>query len=93
MRLIDADKLPKYTGYALSAAEVAMAVESAPTVDPVKHGRWLSVKLLDDEADFEEVDGAECSMCGGTFSSEYWAKTYFKYCPYCGAYMMAEVSE
>lgn len=49
----------------------------------VTHGRWLSVKLVD-EADFEEVDGAECSVCGGTFSSEYWAKTFFKYCPYCG---------
>ena len=35
MRLIDADKLPKYTGYALSANEVAMAVEKAPTVDAV----------------------------------------------------------
>lgn len=29
MRLIDADALPKYTGYALSAAEVAKAVENA----------------------------------------------------------------
>ena len=35
MRLIDADKLPKYTGYALSADEVAMAVENAPTIDAV----------------------------------------------------------
>lgn len=35
MRLIDADKLPKYTGYALSASEVAKAVENAPTVDAV----------------------------------------------------------
>ena len=32
MRLIDADALPKYTGYALSADEVAMAVENAPTI-------------------------------------------------------------
>lgn len=34
-RLIDADKLPKYTGYALSASDVAIAVENAPTVDAV----------------------------------------------------------
>ncbi len=34
MRLIDADALPKYTGYALSAVEVAKAVENAPTVEP-----------------------------------------------------------
>jgi len=32
-RLIDADALPKYTGYVLSASEVAKAVENAPTVD------------------------------------------------------------
>lgn len=32
-RLIDADALPKYTGYALSADEVARAVENALTVD------------------------------------------------------------
>ena len=31
-RLIDADALPRYTGYALSANEVAMAVETAPTI-------------------------------------------------------------
>lgn len=35
MRLIDADELPKYTGYALSASDVAIAVENAPTVDAV----------------------------------------------------------
>lgn len=35
MRLIDADMLPEYTGYALSADEVATAVENAPTVDAV----------------------------------------------------------
>ena len=35
MRLIDADALPKYTGFALSADEVAMAVENAPTVDSI----------------------------------------------------------
>lgn len=45
MRLIDADALPKYTGYALSADEVAMAVENAPTIDAVpvvrcKDCRW-----------------------------------------------------
>ena len=35
MRLIDRDALPKYTGYALSANEVAMAVENAPTIDAI----------------------------------------------------------
>ena len=35
MRLIDADALPKYTGMALSADEVARAVENAPTIDAI----------------------------------------------------------
>lgn len=35
MRLIDADALPKYTGYALSADEVARAVETAPTIEAI----------------------------------------------------------
>lgn len=35
MRLIDADALPKWTGYALSATEIAIEVEHAPTIDAV----------------------------------------------------------
>lgn len=47
MRLIDADDLPKYTGYALSADEVAMAVENAPTIETIsgyriEHLIWLA---------------------------------------------------
>lgn len=41
MRLIDADMLPKYTGTALSAVDVAMAVENTPTIDPIKYGEWI----------------------------------------------------
>ena len=44
MRLIDADKLPKYTGYALSADEVAMAVQNAPTIDAVEVVRCKECK-------------------------------------------------
>ena len=58
----------------------------------VKHGRWLSVKIMDDEAEFGEVDGAQCSVCGCTEHSEYWARTYYHYCPNCGA-KMDEVEE
>ena len=88
MRLIDADALPKYTGYALSANEVAKAVENAPTIyaEPVRRGKWI------DMGDFEK-----CSFCSGTrlkaFQSYYgktaWIKT--PYCPNCGAKM--EVKE
>lgn len=37
-RLIDADALPHYTGYALSANEVAKAVEAAPTIIEAEKG-------------------------------------------------------
>ena len=47
MRLIDADALPKYTGYALSADEVAMAVENAPTIDAVPVVRCKDCKWWD----------------------------------------------
>lgn len=49
MRLIDADALPKYTGYALSADEVAMAVENAPTIDAVPVVRCRDCKHCDPE--------------------------------------------
>lgn len=62
------------------------AIRALPSAQP-EYGRWLPVKLLDDEADFGEVDGVQCSVCGDTFDNEYWAKTYFKYCPYCGTSM------
>lgn len=37
-RLIDKDELPHYTGYALSASEVAKAVEAAPTIIEAEGG-------------------------------------------------------
>lgn len=48
MRLIDADVLPKYTGYALSATEVAKAVENAPTIEAEPN----SCKYWDSESHF-----------------------------------------
>lgn len=87
VRLIDANGLIDKIENPYERREVARWVDNAPTIDPVKHGQWEAVKLLDDEADFGEIDGVECSVCGGTYHSEYWAKTYFKFCPYCGAKM------
>lgn len=57
--------------------------------EPVRHGRWLDVLVADDES---ETDGVECSECGYTDINVYWAKTYHKYCPNCGA-KMDEVKE
>lgn len=86
MRLIDADALPKYTGYALSADEVAKAVENAPTIEaePVRRGRWgegINDKWV-------------CSECGTGNNYAYsWDITGYqlqdRYCPNCGAKMEA----
>ena len=63
-RLIDADALPKYTGYALSADEVAMAVENAPTVDAVQVVRCKDCFLYGDCKLAEFIgDNGYCS-CG-----------------------------
>lgn len=68
---------------------VCELIDAQPAADvaPVKHGRWESVKVMDDDAEFGEADGAQCTECGHTEYSEYWAKTYFHYCPNCGAKM------
>lgn len=92
-RPIDADKLKSYFAPTLtgrteySADEILLTIATMPTVDaePVKRGHWLAVKGWDD--DLGELDSAECSVCHETQESEYWAKTYYKYCPNCGAKM------
>lgn len=67
-------------------------VFDAPVVDaePVKHGQWLDVLVADD--DEGETDGVKCSVCGYTDINVYWAKTYHRFCPNCGA-KMDEVRE
>ena len=54
MRLIDADALPKWTGYALSATEVAIAVEQAPTIDYVPIVRCKDCKHLNVDTMFNQ---------------------------------------
>lgn len=79
MRLIDADALPRYTGYALSADEIAKAVENAPTIEaePIRRGRWEVV-------DYEEPRRYGCSACKRLV----WHTE--NYCPNCGARMEDE---
>lgn len=92
-RLIYAEEAYKYlTEYYHHRADVQHialreALNRVPTVEaePVKHGEWLAVKGWDDE--IGELDNAECSVCHEIQESEYWAKTYYKYCPNCGAKM------
>lgn len=77
MRLIDADALPRYTGYALSADEVARAVENAPTIEaePVRRGRWVK----------NDNNTWTCSRCHSWVPDE--QHYYAHYCLFCGAKM------
>lgn len=88
MRLIDADALPKYTGYALSANEVAKAVENAPTIEaePVRRGRWIEKEGYNGDTYYD------CSICLESWSmieGTPWDNG-MAYCPHCGARMEAE---
>lgn len=102
MRLIDADALPKYTGYALSANEVAKAVENAPTIEAEPN----SCKYWDSESHFcalrrpqaepvrrgrwiwdsEDYHCSECFFHAYGNTLECMDGTY-KHCPQCGARM------
>ena len=93
MRLIDADELSNVmyhqafetdtdsqkwdSGCWIRYKMFENAIADAPTVDPVKHGRW------------DLIDGCEprrygCSVCHRLV----WH--YENYCPYCGAKMDEE---
>lgn len=53
-------------------------------------GEWEQIEIIDDDAESGVNDEAtECSICGYVYSSYYWAKTYFNYCPNCGVRMKA----
>lgn len=102
MRLIDADELRKQMYHEAFETDTDMqrwdggcwirykmfenAIESAPTVDPVKHGRWID--------DYNETEHPlfrkawKCSACG--FRTSYGKP---KYCMNCGARMDGESNE
>ena len=62
-------------------AIVKSFVDSVPTVEaqPVRHGRWDYVTVVDEGF-------WRCSNCG-TPSEALGAKVLYKYCPFCGAKM------
>lgn len=85
MRLIDADALEqaaieRHKSGLLTKSEaetVADMALNAPTIDPVKHGRWISV-------DDDEPWLKECSECETLVDNP---ETGWDYCPSCGAKM------
>lgn len=63
------------TDDAPSFAYVCEAIDEAPTVDPVRHGKWIYTPT--------EQLGYRCSVCGKGCCR-------FNYCPACGARMDKE---
>lgn len=88
MRTIDADALMEKvreiwtTNWPLKNA-MLNAIHNAPTIDPVKHGRWKGKPI----SGFTTV---RCSICGALFleNSGGW-----NYCPLCGSKMDEEKSD
>ena len=90
MRLIDADKMKencRITGELMnhfecvSLATLGEVIDAQPTIDPVKHGKWI-------ESDIPN-EGYCCSECGGAcWCYDYGGSvTKSRYCPNCGARM------
>ena len=88
-RLIDADLLMEAYLQDKKSGAVSMVklIEEAPTVDLVKHGKWIGV-MTEEWCTFDEC---KCSVCGDV---EYFNKGWKKFscCPNCGA-KMDEVEE
>lgn len=55
---------------------------SAPTINPVKHGRWIQISTSDNE-----YVGMECSVCNEV---QYGFDNFRNYCANCGAKMDME---
>ena len=89
MRLIDADELKmhmfiphevEHDIYKLGWNDAILAiVDYSPTIDPVKHGRWL--KKRHEVWDGEYIWSYRCSECSSPGDGT-------AFCPNCGAYMM-----
>ena len=103
MELIDRQAAIDAVNEYLRLSEVSKTVQNMtsiqailrwlPTVDAVEvvHGEWNQIEIIDDDSgNGVNDDASQCSVCGDVFDSYYWAKTYFNYCPNCGAKMRGE---
>ena len=95
MRLIDADALLEKVWDADTRVGYVQVVdrgdiEAAPTIDPVKHGRWIpgreiSKTYIGDCCVGIDYEDWRCSECGDVYQQP--DKPKWKHCPNCGAKM------
>ena len=88
MRLIDADALPRHGNR--GGLVHWKDIENAPTIVPVKHGRWLQTDAW--------PHNVYCSECHKTVAQAHWkiwqdGSFVRNYCPNCGAQMEVEKNE
>lgn len=84
-RLVDVDKLKDEVGNIFwyedeDMCKVLDLLDQAPTIEPVKHGKWF----IDDDFDSPNFGRYKCSECGE------WNHDNYNYCPDCGAKMDGE---
>ena len=65
--------------------ECALRVKNAPTIEPVRHGRWIPIEYDSYAGGAPVWDKYECSECGHEHVGE--EDTLTDYCPKCGARM------
>lgn len=87
MRLIDADalkeELKEPNVWWETESQAQGIIDAAPTIDPVKHGKWEVKPTLRDN-----VWLCRCSACRHKFSLNGSNNTIeLAYCPWCGAKM------
>ena len=92
MRLIDADTLEKDANEDLlsntdtaeevywndGAKSIIDLIKTAPTIDPVKHGKWVDR--------YEDGDW-HCTECGAIVEKNEQGSHNWRYCYHCGARM------
>lgn len=90
-RLIDADELIEIAHRIRldSRERIERMIESAPTVDPVKHGYWIGVSQTKFEKLFFHSRVFKCSICGNylDFDGINAGRGSANFCPNCGAKM------
>lgn len=61
-------------------------IESVPTIEPVKHGKWLRTSGKTEEGIYYEI--SHCSVCGGEATAGVcFYDNETEYCPNCGSKM------